>query len=269
MYLADYHVHSTCSPDGHCTMARMAEAAVANGLQELCFTDHLDTIEWGTYAPRTTFDWAEAVRQVEEARRLWGDRLSIRLGAELGEAALSFERAEKLLADAPKLDFVIGSVHLMGPRFGHEDLYYIPKADKTYYRDVIDDYLDDVLALSRWGRFHVLGHLTLPVRYIWDNAGIPMDFSDHLDRVAEVFRVIVPKGVGIECNTNRGATSLPDETILRLYREMGGEIITIGSDAHTAEYVGCRARETQELLRQCGFRYFTTFTQGEPEFRPL
>ena len=269
MYLTDYHLHSTCSPDGHYTMSQMAAAAVDRGLREICLTDHLDTVEWGTYAPRTDFGWPEAVRQVEEARRLWGDRLTIRLGAELGEAALAFDRAEKLLSDAPELDFVIGSVHMMGPRYGHEDLYYIPKADKAYYDDVIDDYLDDVLALSRWGKCQVLGHLTLPVRYIWDNAGITMDFSGHLDRVEEIFRVIIPKGVGIECNTNRGAIPLPDETVLRLYRQMGGEVITIGSDAHSPEYVGCRSAETQELLKQCGFRYITTFSRGRPEFRPL
>ncbi len=269
MYLADYHVHSSCSPDGHCTMAQMAGAAVAHGLQELCLTDHVDTIYWDTYAPRTDFDWARSLRQAEEARRLWGDRLTFKLGAELGDAALSFERAEKLLSDAPPLDFVIGSVHMMGPRYGHEDLYYIPKADKAYYDDVIADYLDDMLALARWGKFQVLGHLTLPVRYIWDNAGIKMDFSSHLDAVEAIFREIIPRGIGIECNTNRGAIPLPDEMILRLYRKMGGEIITIGSDAHTTQYVGCEAARTQELLKNCGFRYFTTFTKGEPEFRSL
>ena len=269
MYLTDYHMHSSCSPDAKFTMTRMAQAAVEHGLQEICFTDHLDTVLWGSYEPRTDFDWAPLPRQAEEARERWGDRVTIRLGVELGEAALSFDRAEALLKDAPPLDFIIGSVHLMGPRFGREDLYFIPKADEAYYHDVIDDYLDDVLALARWGQFQVLGHLTLPVRYIWDNARLRMDFSAHLDKVEEIFRTIIPRGVGIECNTNRGAVPLPDERILRLYREMGGEIITIGSDAHSPEYVGCRAAETQELLRACGFRYITTFERGKPAFRPL
>lgn len=269
MYLADYHTHSSCSQDGSCSMARMAQAAVEHGLQEICFTDHMDTVQWGTYEPNTDFPWPEALRQAEEARRLWGDRLTIRLGAELGEAAMSFERAEQMLSEAPALDFVIGSVHMTGPRFGHEDLYYIPKADMAYYRDVIDDYLDDVLALSRWGKVSVLGHLTLPLRYIRSNAGVTMDFSAHLDRVEEIFRCIIPKGIGIECNTNRGDIPLPDADLLRLYRRLGGEIITIGSDAHSPEYVGCRAAETQQLLRECGFRFFTTFAKGEPAFRPL
>lgn len=250
-------------------MAQMAKAAVDHGLQEICVTDHLDTIQWGTYAPRTDFPWPEALRQAEEARRLWGDRLTIRLGAELGEAVLSFDRAEQMLSEAPKLDFVIGSVHMASQRFGHMDLYYLPKADIDYYQAMIADYLDDVLTLVRWGKFQVLGHLTLPLRYIRKNAGLTMDFSAHLDRVEEIFRCIIPRGIGIECNTNRGDIPLPDRDILRLYRKMGGEIITIGSDAHSTEYVGCRAAETQQLLGECGFRYFNTFTLGVPEFRPL
>lgn len=71
MYLADYHVHSTCSPDGRQTMAQAAEAAVRQGLRELCITDHVDTIHWGTLAPRDDFDWAESRRQFHEAQALW------------------------------------------------------------------------------------------------------------------------------------------------------------------------------------------------------
>ena len=111
MYLADYHVHSACSPDGHQTMAQAAQAAVRQGLRELCITDHVDTIHWGTLAPRDDFDWEESRRQFHEAQALWGDRITLRRGAELGEAQLSFDRADRLLA-GEELDFVIGSVHL-------------------------------------------------------------------------------------------------------------------------------------------------------------
>ena len=251
MYLADYHVHSTCSPDGHQTMAQAAEAAVRQGLRELCITDHVDTIHWGTLAPRDDFDWEESRRQFHEAQALWEDRITLRRGAELGEAQLSFDRADRLLA-GEELDFVIGSVHLSGKKFANMDLYYIEKGSEAYYDSVIDSYLDDVLALARWGRFQVLGHLTLPLRYI--NA-------QH--------RALIPQGVGIECNTNRGNEPLPGEEILRLYRSLGGEIITLGSDAHRPEDVGCFIRQRQELLRTCGFRYFTTFERGRPLFQAL
>ena len=269
MYLADYHTHSDCSPDGRETIARMAEAAVARGLDEICITDHVDTICWGSLQPRWDFDWDKAQTELAEARRLYGDRLTIRLGAELGEAPMGFDRAEKLLGEAPKLDFVIGSVHMAGEKFKHFDLYYIEKNSETYYHRVIDSYLEDVLRLARWGRFSVLGHLMLPLRYMNENLGEQMTFDGHYDQCREIFRALIESGCGIECNTNRGHDPLPDGPLLRLYRELGGEIITLGSDAHNTRYVGCAIRERQELLRQCGFRYFTTFEGGTPAFRPL
>ena len=182
MYLADYHTHSDCSPDGRETIARMAEAAVARGLDEICITDHVDTICWGSLQPRWDFDWDKAQAELAEARRLYGDRLTIRLGAELGEANLAFDRAEHLLDHAPKLDFVIGSVHMAGKKFGNFDLYYVEKNSETYYHALIDSYLEDVLELAKWGRCSVLGHLTLPLRYINENLGEHMTFQSHMRR---------------------------------------------------------------------------------------
>ena len=253
MYLADYHVHSTCSQDGRQTMAQAAQAAVAAGMDELCLTDHVDTIYWGPeQKPRWDFDWDAVRRQFRQAQEQWGHRITLRLGAELGEAAMSFQRAEHLMQNAPPLDFVIGSVHMAGKKFHHKDLYYIEKADEAYYDSIIDSYLEDVLALARWGEFQVLGHLTLPLRYINENYGEHMTFAHHMDQVEEIFRTIIPKGLGIECNTNRGNESLPGADILRLYRHLGGEIITLGSDAHRPADVGCFIRQRQELLRECG-----------------
>lgn len=269
MYLADYHTHSDSSPDGKETIARLAEAALSRGLDEICVTDHVDTVYWGSNAPRWDFDWDKSLRELAEARRLYGDRLTIRLGAELGEANMAFDRAEHLLSHAPALDFVIGSVHMAGKKFGYFDFYYIEKNTETYYHALIDSYLEDVLELAKWGRCSVLGHLTLPLRYMNENLGEQMTFDGHYDQCREIFRALIESGCGIECNTNRGNVPLPDAPLLKLYRETGGEIITIGSDAHSAEYVGCRVRETQALLRTCGFRYFCTFEGGKPTFRKL
>ena len=109
----------------------------------------------------------------------------------------------------------------------------------------------------------------LPVRCINEIRGKDIPFRPHMAQVGEILRILIEKGVGIECNTNRGHTPLPDAEILTLYRRLGGEIITLGSDAHTADYLGCAIAERQELLRSCGFRYFTTFQKGKPDFRPL
>ena len=158
---------------------------------------------------------------------------------------------------------------MAGKNFGNFDLYYVEKNSETYYHALIDSYLEDVLELAKWGRCSVLGHLTLPLRYINENLGEHMTFQSHMAQVEDIFRTIIPKGLGIECNTNRGNTPLPDGDILRLYREMGGEVITLGSDAHSRDMVGCAIPERQQLLRDCGFRYFCTFEGGKPIFRPL
>ena len=98
-------------PDGKMTMSQAAEAALRAGLDEICITDHVDTIFWGNNAPRDSFDWASLRAQYREALEKYGDKLSIKLGAELGEAYLGYDRAEILLNGAEKLDFCIGSVH--------------------------------------------------------------------------------------------------------------------------------------------------------------
>ena len=269
MYLADYHVHSTCSPDGKMTMAEIAAVAAQRGLQEICITDHVDTYDWRSGEVRTDYDWEKAFRQHHEAVEQFGDRIAIKLGAELSGVVRFPQEAEYLLRYRDKLDFVIGSIHLAAEKFDWFDLYFIEEHDMPFYQDLITHYLCDMMTLARWGQFNVLGHMTLPLRYLHDHLGVELTFDDHMDQVEEIFRTIIPKGIGIECNTNRGGTPLPDGKILRLYRAMGGEIITLGSDAHVGEHIGCAIKERQELLKNCGFRYFTTFTKGQPEFRLL
>lgn len=271
MYLADYHVHSSCSPDGHVSMAEMARRGIELGLDEICFTDHVDTIQWGTTLLRTdVYDWGELRRQYDEAVRTCGDRIRLKLGAELGEAYMGFDCARRQMENAPPLDFVIGSVHMSRDDRGWLDLFYVDgDRDDGYYHAIIDAYLEDMLRLARWGQFSVLGHLTLPVRCINEMKHKDISFRPHMAQVEEILRTIIPQGIGIECNTNRGNTPLPDAEVLTLYRSLGGEIITLGSDAHTTAYLGCTIRERQELLHSCGFRYFATFDRMKPTFQAL
>ena len=147
MYLADYHIHSTGSPDGKCTIREMAEEAIRKGLQEICITDHLDTIYWDG-RPRTDYDWGSALEQLREAREACGDRIVLKLGAEMGEVTQALDRAEILRQNCPPLDFVIGSVHTASAKYNWFDLYYIEPHDAAYYRDVIEGYLGEVKELA-------------------------------------------------------------------------------------------------------------------------
>lgn len=268
-YFADYHTHSACSPDAHTPMGDMAAAAVAAGLNELCFTDHVEPVEWGSARLRRSYDWEALERAYREACFAWGDRIRLRLGIELGDALRNRTVSEQLLAAAPALDFVIGSIHALPAAYDWVDLYFYDYEKQEAIHQALRAYLDEVLALARWGNFSVLGHLTLPVRYANEIHGLHLSFDGFEEEIRVIFRVLVQGGLGIELNTNRGHTPLPDEKWLRMYREEGGEIITIGSDAHTPQYVGCDIREKQELLRDCGFTRFCTFEQRRPVWHRL
>ena len=250
-------------------MTEMAEAAIRQGLQEICFTDHVEPIWFGSTAPRKTYDWAPLTEEFRAAQAAVGDRIRLRLGVELGDAVWDLDRSEAIMARAPALDFVIGSIHILSERMDGRDLYSLAPRDEAETRACLADYLGQIQRLARWGGFHVLGHLTLPLRYLNENRGMHVSFDGFEAEMEAIFRTIIPKGIGIELNTNRGNTPLPDAKWLKLYRGMGGEVITLGTDAHAPAAVGCAIREGQALLRECGFRRFCTFRQGQPVWHDL
>ena len=267
--LADYHVHCSCSLDSDTPPEAQVQAALNCGLEEFCLTDHVDTADRAGVVGPEVYDWTEIRRVNRDLRMRFGHRLALPLGAELGIAHLDLEMADRYLDAAPELDFVIASQHHVSARCGGIDLWdYAFPAEEI--DTMLEDYFDDLLKIARWGRFSVLGHLTLPVRYMLRN-GLPApDWTPYRDRIDAVLRRLAESGLGIECNTARGGSPrMPEGDILRRYRELGGEIITLGSDAHTPEFVGAGIREAQELLRQCGFRYVCTFRERKPVFHKL
>lgn len=208
-------------------------------------------------------------RPLARADQAADGKIIVRRGIELGEAMRDFAYADELLSRLPELDFVIGSQHQLSEKYDWNDLYFMPEATEQEAREQIADYLTLVLETAKWGKFSVLGHLTLPLRYMNENHGMHMSFDGFEDEVAQVFRALIENGCGIECNVNRGNTPLPDAKWLRLYHELSGEIITIGTDAAYAGIVGMRARETQELLKSCGLNYVCTFEKKKPVFHKI
>ena len=269
MYLADYHTHSDQSPDARHSMTELVQAAVSAGLDELCFTDHMQPFEWYTTQPHAAHDWRRFREEFARAQAAAEGKLCLRLGLEIGDAHRAPEHIQRLLEGAPELDFVIGSVHLLSEAYDSADLYLFDPKDDAAARAGMADYLEQVYGMANWGQFSVLGHLTLPLRYLNENRGFHLTFDGFEAEIEEILRILIHKGLGIEVNTNRGNTPLPDEKWLRMYRRLGGEIVTLGTDAHTPNFVGCAIRERQELLKACGFTHFCTFERMRPIFHEL
>jgi histidinol-phosphatase (PHP family) len=265
MGLIDFHTHSLCSPDGSFPMARMAEAGIVAGLSGLCFTDHWDLIDHrGNRYP--TYDWAPVREQFAAAGARCGDRIGLFFGLELGEAPEDFPAAEKGLKAAPELDYVICSVHNMGSDNGGQEFYYCDYRDSlNLCYEHLDIYFQKLLASARWGKFDALGHVTYPLRYMRDRDGQPVDLGRYAGQMDELFHVLADAGRALELNVNRGAGIGDQLPVFRRFRECGGELVTIGSDAHRPEHVGKGVREGYALLKEAGFRYLAQYEKRRPE----
>ena len=268
-YYADCHVHSRCSHDGRASMSEMALAAGAAGMDAVCFTDHVDVYSDRETPPEPHHDWRPHVEAYRQALAEAGDRVKIGWGMELGEMVVDFALAETYLREMPPADFVIGSLHVMGEAFGRRDFGGLTQADRPRLGEMMDTYFQELLAHARWGKFSVMGHISLPARYARKLLGEELDFTPWREPLTAVLRTLIEKGCGIEYNTTRGDPPGCDGGILSLYRALGGEIVTLGSDAHRPQDIGRGIAEGQALLRELGFSYFCTYAEGKPLFWKL
>ena len=259
----DFHMHTTVSYDGHSTAQEMAQAALQAGLKEICFTDHLD-YEMARPKAELTFT-PEAYRRMYDGFSMPG--LTVRKGVEIGMTPWNVEEVSRDLSQRP-FDFVIGSVHHVDDL----DLYFepfwrgktVPAAERQYFDEMLK-------CVQLHDNFDVLGHMT----YISKTAAHPaprlVPLADHRDIVAAIMEVLVTKDKGMEINASgvdRVGDFLPGEDYLRLFKDLGGKIVTMGSDAHSAPRVGKHADRAVALLKDI-FGYVCTFSGRQPTFHKL
>ena len=263
MYLTDYHTHTKLSPDGSVPLAEMAEAAVAAGLNELCITDHCDLLElYGE--PVDHYDWPPALEQYAAVAPRYAGKLTIRLGLEFGMAHLNPE-ASRAILDRPELDFVLGSIHNLCPQKGGTDFYYVDYPDPAACYAALDDYFASMAQLAVTDFYDVLSHIIYPLRYM-DH---PISLDRYHDVLDGIFRAAAERGRGIEINTWRGRTLKEWLPVLKQFKARGGEIVTIGSDAHTTDGVGKGCEQACQLLAEAEFRYLATYEKRKPVFHTL
>lgn len=277
MIQADMHMHTWFSTDSEACPCDMADEAVRKGLKTICFTDHFDKddLEWGEEG---IFDVDAYFVEMQKLQEEYAGKLNIRIGIELGLRTYLKDYYEELTKKYP-FDFVIGSVHNVPYKKDAEGniLYTDPAAEKLFtdrtdkeaYRLMMETTLENVRTSDC---FQTLGHLDYVVRY-GKSREKEYSYTDYADIIDEILKLLIEKGKGLEVNSAGLKYGLPfahpHPDVLKRYRELGGEIITIGADAHKPEHIAYDFAKAEEILKSCGFKYYTEFFEQKPVFKQL
>ena len=262
----DYHTHSGFSDDSSTPMKKMAEAAVKLGLSEIAVTDHYDP-DYPLPRWSVDVDFMAYHKKLDETALLFRGKVDVKKGIEIGiQHGKTLEKC-RAAARSYEYDFIIGSFHCAeGFELSCGEFFKGRSTEEA----ITAFYRYNILCLSSYDDFDVLGHINVIDRYA---PNLP-DPTSNMDLLEELLTLLIEKGKGIEINTSSfrygmGDHTTPTEDILRLYKKLGGEIITVGSDAHRPQDVGYAIDLAYDKLRSLGYQYITTFSKRKPSFIKL
>jgi histidinol-phosphatase (PHP family) len=246
----DYHTHTNASCDSQAAMAEMCRAALQMGIAEIAFTEHYDLHPKDSCAG--FYDPARYFETLDAARGEFGPQgLTIRAGVEVGEYHL-YCAQQKPVLDAWPYDVVLGSLHWIGDDVVFDEGYFRARSP----REAIEPYFTELLAMVRLGGFDVLAHVDVFKRVAHAVYGA-YDIEEWEDYVRPVWQACIEQGIAVEINTASLRRNIPDPhpalAGLRWYRELGGDLLTIGSDGHQPAHVGYGLETALDLARAAGF----------------
>lgn len=275
--ICDYHVHTNFSDDSKYIMEDVIKDAIKLGIKEICFTDHVDygiKLDWDNYKnikydenrPISNVNYPLYFKEIERLQEQYSNKIKIKKGLEFGMQMHTIKDFKRIF-DLYPMDFVILSIHQINNQEFWIREFQKGKTEKEYY----DLYYQEMYDLvQNYHDYSVIGHMDLMRRYD-ENDGF--EFSNNRDKVIQILRYIIQDGKGIEVNTSSHRYELDDLTpsreILKIYKELGGKIITIGSDSHVKEDLGAYIEETKLELKKLGFQYYCTFENMKPIYHEL
>lgn len=263
----DQHMHCNFSGDSDALPEDMIKTGIAHGLSGICFTDHLD-YDYPEEPNIFLLDFDNYFKVLSDLREKYADKISVNIGIELG---LQPQAAGQNLAVAEKypFDFIIGSSHVVNHMDPYYPEFFAGRDEDAAYMEYFESVLENI---NSGVDFDVYGHIDYVVRY-GPNKNAFYTYEKFKDIIDEILTQLISKGKGIEVNTGGFKYGLghpnPTEDIIKRYRELGGEIITMGADAHVPEYVAYEFDKTAQIIKNCGFKYYTVFKNRKAEFIPL
>ncbi|MDO5541409.1 MAG: histidinol-phosphatase HisJ family protein [Eubacteriales bacterium] len=263
----DFHLHSSLSADSDTPMEEMIQRGLALGLRTMCFTEHMD---YNIINEGLSFmvDTDIYHKKYLELREKYKARIELLFGIELGIEPQNKEFLENYVKSWD-FDFVIGSSHIIDGFDPYYPAYFEGRTEEESYRRYFETITENLSAFSDVDTY---GHLDYIVRYGPDKDKY-YSYEKYRDLIDPALKMMIEKDVGLEVNSaglKKGlAFPNPHPDIIRAYRRMGGEIITVGSDAHCPENIAYDFETVRSLLLECGFQYYTIFRGRKPEFVKL
>lgn len=264
MFIADYHTHCNFSDDSDTPMEDMVKKAISVGLKQIAFTDHVD-YDYPNYDYSVAVDYEKYLKVFPKLKDNYKDKIKLILGVEIGLQPHLKSEIENT-CDNVDFDFIISSTHVVDRMDLYNGDFFEGKSKEEAYRRYFEDVFDNIKIHDR---FDVYGHLDYVNRY-GEYSDKTLDYNLYSDIIDEILKLLIKKGKGIELNTSGYRYKLnhthPTKAVLKRYRQLGGEIITVGSDAHDTENIALHFKDAYELLKEVGFKYITLFEKRKPEF---
>ena len=273
----DYHVHTAFSDDSIYPMEKVIQDAITMKMDEICFTEHVDygiKVDWDSgqkiiyrgNEPMANADYPEYMKAIQAMKEKYGHQITIKTGLEFGMQTHTISQFQKLF-DRYDFDFIILSIHQVHDKEFWNQEFQKGKTQKEYNEEHYKEMLD---VIRQYKDYSVLGHMDLINRY--DNQGI-YPFEKVKLWIQAILEQVIADGKGIEINTSSKRYGLKDTTpsrqILELYKDLGGTILTIGSDSHKPEHLGAHIQDSKKMLQEIGFKQYCTFDHMNPVFHDL
>ncbi|BCN31595.1 histidinol-phosphatase HisJ family protein [Anaeromicropila herbilytica] len=268
MILSDSHVHTEFSSDSTESMEKMILKAIELGLESICFTDHLDYDYPNKYGYDFNLDVDSYMGRLEELKDKYQSKIKIRKGIELGLMPYLSDRYNELTSKY-SFDYIIGSSHLIDKKDPYYEDFWTDMNERdgyeAYFRTIIDN-------IASGCDFDSYGHIDYVVRY-GPNKNSKYTYETYSEILDEVLKTIIHSRKALEINTAGFKYGLghfhPQTDVLKRYLELGGELITIGSDAHKKEHLAYDFDKTSDILKSMGLKYYVEFENRTPKICPL
>lgn len=255
----DFHIHSNFSIDSKAQMEKMVQSAIERNMKSICFTDHVD-FETTEQKIDIAFRAKDYFKNINQVKYKYKKNIEILGGVEIGMQPHLEERYSKFINDNP-FDFVIMSIHSVSGK----DIFLDDFTKGLEPIKALDKYYEEMYtSVKEFKDYDVLGHIDFIDRYFESYTDIPK-YEEYYFAIENILKQVINNGKGIEVNTAGLRYGLnyfhPKIQILKLYKELGGEIISVGSDAHSPEHVGYEYKYVERVLKELGFRYIYIFKE--------